>query len=611
MSSNAFTATYDPQDNKLRLSAAGRLDPETYERVKAAGFRWAPKQDLFVAPAWTPQREDLLLDLCGEIGDEDSTLVDRAAERADRFDAYQANRAKDAESARAAVSAVADGIPFGQPILVGHHSEKHARHDAEKIRAGMARAVNAWRTSEYWKSRAAGALRYAKYKELPAVRARRIKTLEADLRKVTRERDAAEKFASSWAKLESPGNGGRAADAELLQKRALYLANFDHISQSFPLADYPRPEGCTSTYEGSRSLWSALESKTITPEQARDIALRVHAAGNASRERWIEHYENRLLYERAMLDEAGGTVADQVKPEKGGAVRCWVSSRGCWLYIQKVNKISVSVLDNWGNGGKNFKQTVEFDKLQGVKSAAEVAELRAAGQLVEVRNGEEPAHGFHVAEETPAPPPAPVSTPEPQAEAFRALEDQLKAGVQVVVAPQLFPTPRDLARRMVNLADKGGILSGRRVLEPSAGTGNLVGAVQDNAAGADCVQVVAVEVNAGVCSMLKERRNKTVGARETNFDIRCADFLALSPEDLGSFHAVVMNPPFSNGADVAHIQHALTFLRPGGRLVALCANGPRQRAALQPLADLWEDLPAGTFKPEGTGVNVALLVIQR
>ena len=73
-----YTATYSPEDNKLRLYASARLDAETYARVKAAGFSWAPKQDLFVAPMWTPEREDLLEELAGEIEDEDKSLVDRA-----------------------------------------------------------------------------------------------------------------------------------------------------------------------------------------------------------------------------------------------------------------------------------------------------------------------------------------------------------------------------------------------------------------------------------------------------------------------------------------------------------------------------------------------------
>ena len=55
------------------------------------------------------------------------------------------------------------------------------------------------------------------------------------------------------------------------------------------------------------------------------------------------------------------------------------------------------------------------------------------------------------------------------------------------------------------------------------------------------------------------------------------------------------------------------MLKPGGRLVALCANGSRQNAALRPLVDAskgdWEDLPADSFKAEGTGVSVALITL--
>ena len=65
---NSYTATYSPDDNKLRLYCVHRLDAETYAQAKALGFRWAPKQELFVAPMWTPQREDFLLTLVDEIG---------------------------------------------------------------------------------------------------------------------------------------------------------------------------------------------------------------------------------------------------------------------------------------------------------------------------------------------------------------------------------------------------------------------------------------------------------------------------------------------------------------------------------------------------------------
>ena len=80
---------------------------------------------------------------------------------------------------------------------------------------------------------------------------------------------------------------------------------------------------------------------------------------------------------------------------------------------------------------------------------------------------------------------------------------------------------------------------------------------------------------------------------------------------LESLTGLIMNPPFENAVDIKHINHALTMLKPGGRLVALCTNGPRQREAFLDMAEYWEDLPAGSFKEAGTGVNVALMVITK
>ena len=173
----------------------------------------------------------------------------------------------------------------------------------------------------------------------------------------------------------------------------------------------------------------------------------------------------------------------------------------------------------------------------------------------------------------------------------------LRAGVKIVVAPQLFPTPPDLAARMVEAAK---IEPHHRVLEPSAGTGNLLRAIGP---GPD---KVAVEIN--------QQLLKPLAMSESGLRVYSGDFLEEQPDVLGQFDRVVMNPPFQNGADIRHIEHALTFLKPGGRLVALCANGPKQQLRLRALAERsggwWEDLPAGSFSEQGTNVNVALLVIR-
>jgi hypothetical protein len=143
-----------------------RLDPETYKRVKAAGFGWAPNQKIFVAPRWTPEREDLALELACYLDDEESTLEERAAARAERFGGYQERRAADAERTHAYVEKIAGDRPPGQPIAAGNwRAAKRAQKEAEKIDRGMKRAVQLWETSEYWARRAEGAIKHARYKE--------------------------------------------------------------------------------------------------------------------------------------------------------------------------------------------------------------------------------------------------------------------------------------------------------------------------------------------------------------------------------------------------------------------------------------------------------------
>jgi hypothetical protein len=124
---------------------------------------------------WTPTREDLCIELAGEIGDEDTTLVERAEAKAERLENLSERRTQDADRAQKAVHAIADGIPFGQPILVGHHSERHARKDAEKIENGMRKAVECWKAAQYWQDRAKGAIRLAKYKAILAQRLEKVK----------------------------------------------------------------------------------------------------------------------------------------------------------------------------------------------------------------------------------------------------------------------------------------------------------------------------------------------------------------------------------------------------------------------------------------------------
>jgi len=132
-----FDATYSPEDNKLRITAVYRLDEDLYKVVKEAGFKWAPKQEIFVAPKWTPAREDLCLALAGEITAEQTTMVERAEAKAERLDALALKRGQQANAFHAAADRISERFAYGQPILVGHHSERAARKDKQRMESAM------------------------------------------------------------------------------------------------------------------------------------------------------------------------------------------------------------------------------------------------------------------------------------------------------------------------------------------------------------------------------------------------------------------------------------------------------------------------------------------
>ncbi|VVE56956.1 methyltransferase type 11 [Pandoraea aquatica] len=198
-----MTATYSLEDNKLRLYSVFRLPADLYQRVSSAGFIWAAKQDCFVAPMWTPVREDLLLELCSEIEEEGTSLVERAAMRAERFDVYSESNSRKSDSAHQAARESVAGIPMGQPILVGHHSEACHRRALERQDTNMRKAIETAERAESWARRAAAAQANAARKLSVPVRHRRIKSLEAEARKQRRNiseanTEASIKWATRW-----------------------------------------------------------------------------------------------------------------------------------------------------------------------------------------------------------------------------------------------------------------------------------------------------------------------------------------------------------------------------------------------------------------------------
>ena len=271
---NTYQATYSPEDNKLRLYATQRLDEETYERIKTAGFKWAPRQELFVAPRWTPSREDLLIELAGEIEPEQTSLAERAEARAERYDEIAANKAKTANAYQRVADDLSRHFEYGQPILVGHHSERKARRTQERMHKAQSKAVENHRAITYWQGRASGVEHHAERMNSAPVRRRRIKTLLAELRDLQRDLNHAERCLALWRQAET--------DEQIVK-----------------LAGGQIDSGSTGGWDD----WTDLRTEKITYEECKAKNIRSCQAiiSSAKRRRWIEHTLNRLGYERELL----------------------------------------------------------------------------------------------------------------------------------------------------------------------------------------------------------------------------------------------------------------------------------------------------------------------
>jgi len=192
------------------------------------------------------------------------------------------------------------------------------------------------------------------------------------------------------------------------------------------------------------------------------------------------------------------------------------------------------------------------------------------------------AHGLHVFKEDPR----------------EALGMAIESGkiLNEKATFQSFDTPDELADRLVELAN---IPAGEsvRILEPSAGTGNIVRAIRRVHAPI-FASIAAVEIDHRKQKALFDAGATTV----------CIDNFITKEWGGLPFCRVIMNPPFSNGQAILHVRHAQKYLARHGRIVAIVPDGPKERDALQGWALDWIELPAGTFKESGTNVRTAIYI---
>lgn len=118
-----------------------------------------------------------------------------------------------------------------------------------------------------------------------------------------------------------------------------------------------------------------------------------------------------------------------------------------------------------------------------------------------------------------------------------------------VFEEEFYPTPKEVIDRMM----MGVNVSGKVVLEPSAGAGNIVDWLKE----AGAREVLACEINQDLQKIVSRKCN-----------LICDDFLKLDSESVSHIDMIVMNPPFSCAA--RHILHAYEIAPAGCEIIAIC-----------------------------------------
>lgn len=285
--------------------------------------------------------------------------------------------------------------------------------------------------------------------------------------------------------------------------------------------------------------------------------------------------EQRIAEDRAALaeHEAAGYIRLTRETVHKGDTVTWSTRFGESATVTRVNPKTVTL------NRRNYPRTLPYEQIKTV-------ECPHQGTTTEVKTPRRPAQ--------PRPAPAPAERPAERAPVLT-----------VDASTEFFPTPAAVVLAMTEALSQAGAPLGSDmvVLEPSAGAGAIAKAVAPAVAAVDCI----------------ERDGKLAGLlREAGFarSVRCADFLEIPPGP--AYDAVLMNPPFSKQADIAHVTHAVGFLKPGGVLVAVMSAGAEFRsdktatAFRELVADHggWiERLPDDAFAVSGLSVSTVLAVI--
>lgn len=251
------------------------------------------------------------------------TYRERRLAKAERLRDWAGSRERKSAAAFGTAERISDGIPFGQPILVGHHSEKRHRRDLDRIDSGMQNGIKHARKAENFRSRAdniEAAAERAIYDDDPDA----IERLEEKIAKLETEREASKTLNKTHAFVGDSrwDRNGRAA--KIIAKRTGFVT-VQYIDGDKETVEVPRAKlhPVTSTTHVNGILTTTRKRLDYLKRQRDNDATRTtrEAAGAT-----IAKNANGWL-EVAFPDKPDREILDELS----AAGFYWDRKRCCWF----------------------------------------------------------------------------------------------------------------------------------------------------------------------------------------------------------------------------------------------------------------------------------------
>lgn len=169
-------------------------------------------------------------------------------------------------------------------------------------------------------------------------------------------------------------------------------------------------------------------------------------------------------------------------------------------------------------------------------------------------------------------------------------------GVSLSEVFDFYPTPVELVELVQDLAE---VRSTDTILEPSAGTGNLITGYNTN-------NITCVELSPILAEVLINK----------GYNVNNMSFEDYAINNSVKFDRIIMNPPFGKRLDAKHIDLAFNMLKNDGILIAISSTGIKNATdkASKKYQDLYEkygvfqEIYKGMFKNSGKGTSIDVMV---